>query len=376
MKIRDFKRLAILAVASYGLTSGALAGTFKHITIDGSFGDWAGVPLAHTQEQDTTEVVAYKDIYVANDENYLYIRFTIYGSDDPFTYLQNIFIDTDNNPATGFSAHGLIGSEMLIQGGGAYDERNGSFNNGTVNGLDWMSAPAGPASEFEARIARSALFNSDSAPVFSGDTIAFVLESDNSGFANIEWVPPTVGGLAYTFAVPAPVLTEDLPLVETASSWQVNASGTDLGVAWLQSDYDDSSWTSGTGLFGFTPSPGAYPAIQTPLSSGPNTYYFRTHFNWNYETADLAFVVTNYLSDGAVYYLNGTEVRRVRMPSGAVTYSTSAGATNSSPGQPEILGIPGNSLLIGDNVLEVETHQALNSAADMVFGLSLTAVTE
>lgn len=376
MKIRDFKRLAILAAASYGLTSGALAGTFKHITIDGSFEDWAGVPLAHTQEQDTTEVVAYKDIYVANDENYLYIRFTIYGSDDPFTYLQNIFIDTDNNPATGFGAHGLIGSEMLIQGGSAYDERNGTFNNGTVNGLDWMSAPTGPASEFELRIARSALFNSDNAPVFNGDTIAFVLESDNSGFANIEWVPSTVGGLAYTFAVPAPVLTENLPLVETASSWQVNASGTDLGVAWLQSDYDDTSWTSGTGLFGFTPSPGAYPAIQTPLSSGPNTYYFRTHFNWNYETADLAFVVTNYLSDGAVYYLNGTEVRRVRMPSGAVTYGTSASGTNSSPGQPAILGIPGNSLLIGDNVLEVETHQALNSAADMVFGLSLTAVTE
>ncbi len=376
MKIRDFKRLAILAAVSSGLTSGALAGTYKHITIDGSFGDWAGVPLAYTQEQDTTEVVAYKDIYVANDDDYLYIRFTIYGSDDPFTYLQNIFIDTDNNPATGFSAHALIGSEMLLQGGGGYDERNGAFNNGTVNGLDWLTAPVAPASEFELRISRHALFNSDNAPVFNGDTIAFVLESDNSSFANIEWVPPTVGGLTYTFATPAPVLTETLPLVTPASSWQVNASGTDLGTDWLQPDYDDSAWTSGSGLFGYTPSPGSYPAIQTPLASGPNTYYFRTHFNWDYETANLAFVITNYLSDGAVYYLNGAEVRRVRMPSGAVAFSTAASGTNASPGQPEILGLPGNSLFIGDNILEVETHQAPDSSADMVFGLTLTAATE
>src|SRR5690606_9642648 len=89
-----------------------------------------------------------------------------------------------------------------------------------------------------------------------------------------------------------------------------------------------------------------------------------------------SFVITNYLSDGAVYYLNGAEVRRVRMPSGAVAFSTAASGTNASPGQPEILGLPGNSLFIGDNILEVETHQAPDSSADMVFGLTLTAATE
>jgi hypothetical protein len=67
MKTREFKLLAAMAVASCGLVSGSFAGTFKHISIDGAFADWAGVPLAHTQAQATTEVVAYKDIYLAND---------------------------------------------------------------------------------------------------------------------------------------------------------------------------------------------------------------------------------------------------------------------------------------------------------------------
>ena len=376
MITKHFKLLAALPTALGAFVSGASAGTFKHIAIDGSFNDWVGVPLAYTQAQDTTNVVAYKSVYVANDDNYLYIRFSIYGSDDPFTYLQNIFVDADNNLGTGFGAHGLVGSEMLIQGGAGYQERGGAFNEGGINGLDWLSAPAAPASEFEVRISRSATYASDGSPVFTNGTIAFVLESDNSAFANIEWFPPTGNGITYTFEEPPPVLTTNISLVGlNNTSWRANASGTDLGTNWLADGYDDSQspWISGLGLFGFTPSPGSYPAIQTALPAGANTYYFRTHFNWSNETANVAFVVTNYLSDGAVYYLNGAEVRRDRMLAGSVAYGTSASGTNFPVGHAEILGFSGSGLIIGDNVLEVETHQAPASSADMVFGLSLTA---
>ncbi len=377
MITKHFKILAVLAATLGAFVFGASAGTFKHITIDGSFNDWVGVPLAYSQAQDTTTVVAYKSVYVANDDNYLYIRFSIYGSDDPFTYLQNIFVDADNTLGTvPFGAHGLVGSEMLIQGGAGYQEKGGAFNEGGINGLDWLAAPAAPASEFEVRISRSATYASDGTPVFTNDTIAFVLESDNSAFANIEWFPPTVGGVTYTFQGPPPVLTTNIALVGlNNSSWQVNASGTDLGTNWLQDGYDDSQapWAAGLGLFGFTTTPGSYPAIQTPLATGANTYYFRTHFNWSNETANVAFVVTNYLSDGAVYYLNGAEVRRDRMPAGSVVYGTSAAGTNTPVGHADILGFSGDPLVIGDNVLEVETHQAPASSSDMVFGLSLTA---
>jgi hypothetical protein len=195
-----FKKLMMVFAACWTVAGGAFAGTFKHIAIDGSFADWTGVPVAYSQAQDVTNAVAYQNIYVANDEDYLYVRFSIYGSADPFTSLQNIFVDADNNAATGYHAHGLVGSEMLIQAGAGYQEKNGGFNEGPINALDWQAAPAGSASEFEFRISRAAVYATNGAPVFSNNTIAFVLESEAPGFVSVEWVPPTTGGLTYTFA--------------------------------------------------------------------------------------------------------------------------------------------------------------------------------
>ena len=83
--------------------------------------------------------------------------------------------------------------------------------------------------------------------------------------------------------------------------------------------------------------PSDYPAINTPLPSGPNTYYFRTYFQWTNDTANVAFVVTNYLSDGAVYYLNGAQLDAIRMPAGTVTYATAGGGHKFSGGKPRRL---------------------------------------
>src|SRR5207245_1778416 len=137
-----------------------------------------------------------------------------------------------------------------------------------------------------------------------------------------------------------------------------------------------AGWSGGLGLFGYTPSPGSYPAIQTALNSGPTTYYFRTHVQWTNLIDNVAFVVTNYLSDGAVIYLNGAEVRRVRMPAGSIGYNTNATGSATPVGKAEVFGISGGPLFIGDNILEVETHQAPATATDMVFGLSLTAAAQ
>jgi len=373
MKNKKLKsRVALIAAASLFCGS-ATAGNFKNIAVDGSFGDWAGVPLLDSDPADNPTGVDYSDIYVANDDNYLYIRFTIHVSANPFTSAQNIFIDADNNAGTGFGANGL-GSEMLIQGGAGYQEKNGGFNEGGITGLGWSAAPAAPGTQFEVRISRAATYVTDSTPVFSSGIIALILQSDASPH---EWSPSIP--LVYTFeAAPSP-LTTNLPLINlTSSSWQANAAGADLGVTWLEQSYDDTQagWSAGQGLFGYTPSPGAYPAINTALGSGPTTYYFRTHFNWNFLADNLAFVITNYLSDGAVIYLNGAEVRRVRMPAGPIGFNTNATGSATPVGRVEVFGIAGEPLILGDNILEVETHQALSTAADMVFGLSLTAAAQ
>ena len=183
-------RIALLTISTNPIT-------YKTITIDGAFGDWAGIPLAYSQPQPAGDVVAFQNLYVANDDIYLYIRFSLYNSANPFTSSQNIFLDADDNAATGYNAHG-IGSEMLVQSGSGYRETNGIFNAGTINGLDWAAAPAAPATEFEVRISRNATYALNGAPVFTNNTVAIFLESGET--SGNEWFPSPTGGLLYTFA--------------------------------------------------------------------------------------------------------------------------------------------------------------------------------
>ena len=159
------------------------AGDFKHITIDGSFNDWAGIQPVLIDPSDTTSSIDYAAVYIANDADYLYLRITLHVPGDPFTSRENIFIDADNDVATGFSFGG-IGSEMLIQSGVGYEERAGGFNDGfNFNGLDWAAAPIVATTNFEVRISRRAAYTSaPPGPVFTSDTIALC-----SGGRNLEF---------------------------------------------------------------------------------------------------------------------------------------------------------------------------------------------
>src|SRR5438128_257757 len=67
MKSRLIQYCALTAAGMSLFAFNAQAGTYKHITIDGSFGDWAGVPVAFSSAQNITGNINYKDIYIAND---------------------------------------------------------------------------------------------------------------------------------------------------------------------------------------------------------------------------------------------------------------------------------------------------------------------
>jgi hypothetical protein len=383
----------ILATLFFGLSSSIHAAdtNFKHITIDGSFDDWAGVAPAYvdtafvddpTFADDPAKfdgVTDLKAVYAAHDDQYLYVRFTLYAPGNPFTSHNNIFVDSDNDSTTGFpAAGGLLGSEVLIQGGTGYQEKNGTFNDGSsVSGLDWLAAPSGTGTDFEFRISRAAQFDSDSTPVFTGDAISFVLEAENAQFNTVDIAPDTEG-ITYNFT-PAPLASTNnsVLITLTNTAWRVNAAGSDLGTAWREVDYDDASnpgWTEGLGLFGFTPNPAIYPApIQTPLNPGPTTYYFRTHFQWTNDPGSVILVASNYLSDGAAFYLNGSLVKNVRLPAGTNAFNTPATGGPATKGQAELSAFPASPLTMGDNLLAVEVHQTASDNTDLVFGNSLTA---
>ena len=201
------KKLKLLLGSGFLCACGAsaFAGTYANISIDGDFSDWGSVPLAYTAPAGPSTAIQYENVYLANDANNLYIRFTLYSprSDAFANAYDNLFIDTDNNASTGFAVGG-IGSEMLIQWGGGYQEKNGGFNEGVIDNLGWAIAGSPDSMDFELAISRNATYASDNSLVFGNSTIAVLLEGDDTSYTSVEFAPPS-GGLVYTFAtVPEP----------------------------------------------------------------------------------------------------------------------------------------------------------------------------
>ncbi len=110
---------------------------------------------------------------------------------------------------------------------------------------------------------------------------------------------------------------------------------------------------------------------QTKLDLGPTTTYFRTKLQ---VPANLDLVqpwLDALVDDGAVFYLNGMEILRLRMPNGAVGPATLA---SSAVGEATLSSgnlLAASALLPGENVLAVEVHQAMVNDPDLTFGASL-----
>ena len=176
------------------------------ILIDGSFGDWAGVPLAYTDGVDLLTASDYQNVFITNDASHIFIRVTLHTPSDLGIFYNNIFVDGDNNTGTGFNFR--VGSEMLIQGGGGFQEKNGGFNEGGIDGLDWFMQPDGVGTDFEFRISRSATFADDGQPVFTAPAIGLVFDAENTSFQTVDTAPDS-GGLLYAlFDAPSAALGE------------------------------------------------------------------------------------------------------------------------------------------------------------------------
>jgi hypothetical protein len=169
-------------------------------------------------------------------------------------------------------------------------------------------------------------------------------------------------------------------LVPMSATWKYNAGGADLGSAWHAKAFVDTTWASGQAPFGVDPStPFPYPLpIKTPLTlNSPSgrikTYYFRTHFDAGADIQGISLYATNYLDDGAVFYLNGNRVGAIRVTDNPALYTSDA-AIQSNEGQLEVITFPTADLVPGDNVLAVEVHQSGNSSTDVIFDMALAAV--
>ena len=347
------------------------AGTFKRITIDGQFTDWAGVPVAFADEADAPDAFDYKDVYIANDDQFLYVRATLHAPAPYPDFHHQVLLDADNNAGTGHPWGGL-GSEFFIEDGGGYQQKNGGFNEGVGAGLEWAVAPAGEVTQFEARISRN-VQDAEGLPVFVQDLITLSLQVLDSSWATQD----AAAAIPYEFApTPPPATGTQTLLGLTTAPWYYDDSGIDQGTDWRTFEFDHVGWgwMSGLGLLGFGAPAGVYPnPVQTALATGQTTYYLRAPFEWNADVTGLALVASAYLSDGAAFYLNGALVKSLRLPAGDPNYQAPATGGPATPGQAEVFSLPVSALVVGQNVLAVEVHQSTATPTDLVFGLSLTA---
>lgn len=201
---------------------------FRVIAVDGSFADWNGAVVSSPDGVDATPV-DFANVSVCNDADWLYVRFTLHAPASAFNdFNSHLFIDTDNNPATGFVPGGTVfGSELMIEGQTGYDQRGGGFNEGGVNGLSMAILPGGAATEFELRLSRSAVYATGGAPVFPGRTIRILLQHNGGDLTRIDGIPYTLA------ATPPPTGASHFATITidgNAADWAtVPAVATDAG---------------------------------------------------------------------------------------------------------------------------------------------------
>ncbi|MFQ5594251.1 MAG: metallophosphoesterase family protein [Anaerolineae bacterium] len=165
-----------------------------------------------------------------------------------------------------------------------------------------------------------------------------------------------------------------IDLVPTGSTWTYLDDGSDQGVAWRQTDFDDAGWASGPAQLGYGDGDEA-----TVVSYGGDAgnKHITTYFRHSFDVADASIFESLMLrvlrDDGAVVYLNGTEVFRTNMSGGATGYDTLAASTIGGSNESAFFATSIDTAILntGSNVVAVEIHQGAVTSSDISFDLEL-----
>ena len=142
-------------------------------------------------------------------------------------------------------------------------------------------------------------------------------------------------------------------LVAQGATWSYLDDNTDQGSAWRQVGFDDSGWASGAGELGFNEGDEATLINDT----NANTYYFRSEFSTDLAGTDLsALTLSLEVDDGAVVYLNGTEVHRTAMPTGTITYASQSTSDGADP-----VGYTATSIAMGSLISSADPSRVIVS---------------
>ena len=171
---------------------------------------------------------------------------------------------------------------------------------------------------------------------------------------------------------PAPVT-----YISSGHRWKYLDNGSNQGTAWRSKNFDDSTWSSGPSELGYG-SDGE--GSGTTLSFGPSssskypTTYFRTSVEVSDPSMFFNFLLRVKYDDGVAVYINGNEVIRQNLASGA-SFATFASSTVSDESGWKEFTVPTTSLSVGNNVIAAEIHQGSGSSSDIRFDMFLRGET-
>ncbi len=183
-----------------------------------------------------------------------------------------------------------------------------------------------------------------------------------------------LGSLAIVLFWVSRSATVDTTLIALNSQWLYLDNGSNQQTAWRGLGFPDGGWASGNAELGYGDGDEA-----TVVSFGPNsgakyiTTYFRKTFNVSDPSLFQSLTLTLVRDDGAVVYLNGTEVFRTHMPAGPIAFNTLA--ISAIEETTDTASINPALLQTGSNVLAVEVHQANGTSSDISFDAQLVAST-
>ncbi|MFT6865613.1 MAG: hypothetical protein ACJA08_000436 [Cyclobacteriaceae bacterium] len=164
-------------------------------------------------------------------------------------------------------------------------------------------------------------------------------------------------------------------IIPKGSNWYYLDDGSNQGTSWSASDFDDSSWNSGQAQLGYGDGDET-----TLINYGSNssakyiTTYLRHNFNLTTDQMNaIGFTLKLQYDDGAVVYVNGTEVARANMPAGNIGYDTNALSAVSGDSESAFnsFSIDNSSFVAEANTIAVEIHQNNGSSSDISFDLEL-----
>ena len=150
-----------------------------------------------------------------------------------------------------------------------------------------------------------------------------------------------------------------------------------LDDSWKQPSFSDGSWKSGAAPLGWGSSGPI--ATNIDVQAGQTraiTSYHRAQFNVANPGSFSSFALSTRSDDGLVVYVNGTEVRRVNLPAGAITrttYATAAPSTASAIANPVTVDIPPNLIQQGSNTIAVEVHSNYRSTPNTSMAVTIEA---